>query len=291
MTWSKRKPCFWSADAKRDPSSPSVGPANPFARVPAPSESAPSDEQREPRQSRWRPGRASAPFFYSRLRVVCDHMASPSQKRAWTALTSRLRQVSSTLDEEHWIGGSHVRRLGDNALPGLPLGHLERLRAQLELGAGGELTPTRTGKRRAHAPYSSAAFALNLFGRWLDDEEQLSVCGLRGFEPELRLEHKLKIAHGGGTVNLDVLVKADRLVLGVECKLVGYPFNRPSLARGVRRAGAPGSVDDRGCPAADAVRRPAGGWRSGRGSAPGRGSRRARARGRRRARGCASGGG
>ena len=168
-------------------------------------------------------------------------MASPSQERAWTALTSRLRQVSSNLDEEHWIGGSHVRRLGDNALPGLPLGHLERLRAQLELGAGGELTPTRTGKRRAHAPYSSAAFALNLFGRWLDDEEQLTVCGLRGFEPELRLEHRLKIAHGGGTANLDVLVKADGLVLGVECKLtetlerhdpVGWkePYLQPLMA-------------------------------------------------------------
>jgi len=146
-------------------------------------------------------------------------MASPSQERAWTALTLRLREASATLDEEYWIGGAHVRRLGDNVLPGLPLGHLERLRAQLELGAGGELTPTRTGKRRAHAVYSSAAFALNLFGRWLDDEERLSVCGLRGFEPELRLEHKLKIAHGGGTANLDAFVERDGLVLGVECKL------------------------------------------------------------------------
>jgi hypothetical protein len=146
-------------------------------------------------------------------------MESPVQKRAWTALTSRLREVSLSLEEEHWIGGAHVRRLADNALPGLPLGHLERLRAQLELGAGGELTPTRTGKRRAHAPYSSAVFALNLFGRWLDDEERLSVCGVRGFEPELRLEHKLKIAHGGGIANLDVFVERDGLVFGIECKL------------------------------------------------------------------------
>ncbi len=146
-------------------------------------------------------------------------MASPSQERAWTALTSRLREASAILEENYWIGGAHVRRLADNVLPGLPLGHLERLRAQLELGAGGELTPTRTGKRRAHAAYSSSAFALNLFGRWLDDEERLSVCGLRAFEPELRLEHKLKIAHGGGTSNLDAFVERDGLVLGVECKL------------------------------------------------------------------------
>lgn len=146
-------------------------------------------------------------------------MTSAGQERAWTALTSRLREVSATVDEEHWIRGTHVRRLADNALPGLPLGHLGRLRTQLELGAGGELTPSRTGKRRAHAPYSSAAFALNIFGRWLDDEQRLTVCGLRGFEPELRLEHKLKIAHGGGTANLDVFVESDGLVLGIECKL------------------------------------------------------------------------
>jgi hypothetical protein len=145
-------------------------------------------------------------------------MAPGSQERAWAALTLRLREVSATGDE-HWIGGSHVRRLSDNALPGLPLGHLERLRAQLALGAGGELTPTPTGKRRAHAPYSSAAFALNLFGRWLDDEEQLILCDLRGFARELRLEHKLKIAHGGGTANLDVFVEREGLALGVECKL------------------------------------------------------------------------
>src|SRR5919202_508501 len=111
-------------------------------------------------------------------------MASGSQERAWAALTLRLREVSATGDE-HWIGSSHVRRLSDNALPGLPLGHLERLRAHLLLGAGGELTPTPTGKRRAHAPYSSAAFALNLFGRWLDDEEHLTLCDLRGFAREL----------------------------------------------------------------------------------------------------------
>ena len=45
------------------------------------------------------------------------------------------------------------------------------------------------------------------------------MCGLRGFEPDLRLEHKLKIAHGGGTANLDVFVQRDGLVLGIECKL------------------------------------------------------------------------
>ena len=194
-----------------------------------------------PRHSLRGAGRCQRLAVLALVRIACDDMASPSQERAWTALTSLLRQVSPSLDDERWMGGSHVRRLADNALPSLPLGHLERLRAQLELGAGGELAPTRTGKRRAHAPYSSAAFALNLFGRWLDDEERLIVCGLGDFEPELRLEHRLKIAHGGGTANLDVFVERDGLMLGVECKLtetlerhdaVGWktPYLQPIMA-------------------------------------------------------------
>lgn len=145
---------------------------------------------------------------------------TPSRKdRAWEQLSERLRELSPDTASRQWIGGTHVRRLADNLVPGMPVGHLHRLRSQLARGAGGELNTTASGKRRAHAPYSSAVFALNLFGRWLDHEHQLTVCGLGGFDRDVRIEHRLKIAHAGGTANLDVFLERGDLVLGVECKL------------------------------------------------------------------------
>lgn len=168
-------------------------------------------------------------------------MTPSSRDRAWEQLSERLRELSPDSASRQWIGGTHVRRLADNLVPGMPVGHLHRLRSQLARGAGGELNATASGKRRAHAPYSSAVFALNLFGRWLDHEHQLTVCGLRGFDREVRIEHRLKIAHAGGTANLDVFLERGDLVLGVECKLtetlerhqlVGWkgPYREPAMA-------------------------------------------------------------
>src|SRR5207248_1002664 len=76
-----------------------------------------------------------------------------------------------------------------------------------------------SGNRRAHAPYSSAALAANAFGRWLGDESDLSVAGLGGFDAPLSLEHKLRIAHRGGTANLDCLLTGPAIYVGVESKL------------------------------------------------------------------------
>jgi len=109
--------------------------------------------------------------------------------------------------------------LADNMLPGLTQAQIAALRAQLALGAGGELRPTKTGKRPAHAPYSSAALALNAFGRWLGAEPQLRVAGLGGFAEPLEVESRQQINFGGGTANLDVLLRAPGVVVGVESKL------------------------------------------------------------------------
>jgi hypothetical protein len=93
------------------------------------------------------------------------------------------------------------------------------VREQLARGAGNELTPTLSGKRRAHAPYSSAALAANAFGRWIGSEPALQVAGIRGFDPPLSLEHKVRIAHGGGEANLDCVLQGPDLFVGIESKL------------------------------------------------------------------------
>jgi len=118
-----------------------------------------------------------------------------------------------------FIGGTHTRRLADNLVSGLTQAQIAALRAQLGGGAGGELRPTKTGKRPAHAPYSSAVLAMNAFGRWLGFEEQLRIGGLAGFSAPLEVESRQVISHGGGTANLDVLLRSRGRVVGVESKL------------------------------------------------------------------------
>lgn len=119
----------------------------------------------------------------------------------------------------HFPGGTHTRRFADNLLASFPASQVDELKGQLAAGGGSELNPNENGKRRAHAPYSSAALAFNAFGRWLGDEPQLSVAGLTGFTGRLRVEGKAKIRHGGGTANLDVLLTGPGLTVGVESKL------------------------------------------------------------------------
>ncbi len=93
------------------------------------------------------------------------------------------------------------------------------MRSQLAAGAGRELEPTRTGKRRAHAAYSSAALAANAFAPWLGHERDLTIAGLGGFDQPLTFEHKLRIAAGGGVANLDCVLQGSGILVGVESKL------------------------------------------------------------------------
>jgi hypothetical protein len=119
-----------------------------------------------------------------------------------------------------FVGGTHTRRFADNLLPGLSQRQIATLREQLEQGAGGELRVRESGKRPAHAPYSSAALAINAFGSWLGREAELRVAGLGGFSRPLEIESRQQIDHGGGTANLDVLLRTvGETIVGVESKL------------------------------------------------------------------------
>jgi len=134
-------------------------------------------------------------------------------------LVDRVKAAVGADVAAHFPGGSHTRRFADNLLASFPAWQVDELKGQLAAGGGSELTPSENDKRRAHAPYSSAALAFNAFGRWLGDEPQLSVAGLAGFSDRLRVEGKAKILHGGGTANLDVLLTGPGLTVGVESKL------------------------------------------------------------------------
>lgn len=146
-------------------------------------------------------------------------MTSETQRAAQTALARRLHALLPTGVSDQLVGGTHTRRFADNLLPTLSSERVQLLRRQLEGGAGGELTPTASGKRRAHAPYSSAALAVSALGGWVGAEHELRVAGLGGFESLISLEHKLRIAHGGGEANLDCVLTTTEMLVGIESKL------------------------------------------------------------------------
>jgi hypothetical protein len=144
------------------------------------------------------------------------------RRRIELALTERLRELVGPAPAERFVGGSHTRRFADNLLPTFPAWQVDELSKQLRAGGGSELTPSASGKRRAHAPYSSAALAFNAFGRWLGSESQLALAGLSGFTDRLRVEAKKSILHGGGLANLDVILGSSARVVGVESKLAEH---------------------------------------------------------------------
>lgn len=143
--------------------------------------------------------------------------------RIQRSLTARLIELLPEDRVRAFVGGTHTAELRDNVVPSISDEQLSVLRAQLEAGDGGELRPRpKSGKTTAHAPYSSAALALNAFGGWLGSEQRLTVAGLGGWSEPMQIEAKLQIAHGGGRANLDVLLRAEGRVLGIESKLSEY---------------------------------------------------------------------
>jgi hypothetical protein len=146
-------------------------------------------------------------------------MKNDVQVAAQTALSMRLRELLPAETTDRFIGGTHTRRFADNLLPSFSAEQVAVLRTQLARGAGDELAAKASGKRRAHAPYSSAALAANAFGGWIGAEHQLRIAGLGGFETSISLEHKLRISHGGGEANLDCVLQSPSTLVGIESKL------------------------------------------------------------------------
>jgi len=163
--------------------------------------------------------RGSDPEAWQTHGVASPECSPPSSSRAKASLTAALKASLPPSVADRFVGATHTRRFADNLVAGLTQAQIATLQAQLAGGAGGELTPTKNGKRPANAPYSSAALAANAFGRWLGFEEQLSIAGLAGFSAPLEVESRQRIAHGGGTANLDVLLGSPGRIVGVESKL------------------------------------------------------------------------
>src|SRR5262245_2381960 len=96
--------------------------------------------------------------------------------RAYAALTEALIQVRPAMELD---AHGYTVDLEDNLLHGLTRKDLER---EFGAAAGQELD----GKMRA--PWSSSALAVNAFWPWKSSSSQLSIAGMTGFSPDVRLE-------------------------------------------------------------------------------------------------------
>ena len=133
------------------------------------------------------------------------------------ALAERLFRQNPSL-KAHSGNRSYVENPQDVLVEGV---ELSAIRPDFDNGAGGELEPSKKRPPKFHAAHSSSALAANTFGPYRNDPKRLSVGGHSGFK-ELRFEFQCPTGAGRGIANLDVLLKGDNVVLGVESKLIEF---------------------------------------------------------------------
>jgi len=133
------------------------------------------------------------------------------------ALADRLFNQNPS-PKAHSSNRSYVENPQDVLVEGV---ELSAIRPDFDNGAGGELEPSKKRPPKFHAAHSSSALAANTFGPYRNDPKRLSVGGHSGFK-ELRFEFQCPTGAGRGIANLDVLLKGDNVVLGVESKLIEF---------------------------------------------------------------------
>ena len=133
------------------------------------------------------------------------------------ALAERLFKQNPS-PRAHSDNRSYVENPQDVLVKGV---ELSAFRADFDKGDGGELQPLPKRPPKFHAAHSSSALAANTFGPYRNDPKRLSVGGHSGFK-ELRFEFQCPTGAGRGIANLDVLLKGNNVVLGVESKLIEF---------------------------------------------------------------------
>lgn len=99
-----------------------------------------------------------------------------------------------------------------NLVPGVTLASVE---ADLQRGDGNEL------RAKFAAIHSSCALAVNSFGIFKDQPENLQLFGRHGADV-VEFEKQLKIFRGGRPPNIDVWIERDEEIVAVESKFLEY---------------------------------------------------------------------
>ena len=143
-----------------------------------------------------------------------------AQHAAIGALAKALRAARPTarLDQD-----GRVENLEDNLVSGITEQQLTQIAEQIQAGDGGELVVGRDGRRpKMHAAHSSSALAVNVFGWWLGNEQNLPLAGSVGFD-QLVFEEKVPTGLRGGTPpHLDVIARRSDAIVAIESKCTEY---------------------------------------------------------------------
>ena len=131
------------------------------------------------------------------------------------ALAERLFKQNPS-PKAHSDNRSYVENPQDVLVKGV---ELSAFRADFDKGDGGELQPLPNRPPKFHAAHSSSALAANTFGLYRQNQGGLVVGGYSGFTA-LQFEFQCPTGAGQGIANLDVLLKGDDVVLGIESKLL-----------------------------------------------------------------------
>lgn len=134
----------------------------------------------------------------------------------------------------------YVDRPEQNLLPGVTV---DQFVADLDQGSGSELEHrTMNGKEikpKFCAVHSSSALAVNTFAPFKDDFSSLTLCGAEGFD-YMKFEEKVETGLGGTPPNLDLLVRNEKCVVGIESKFLEILTpKKPEFSASYKRSAFP----------------------------------------------------
>jgi hypothetical protein len=148
-----------------------------------------------------------APDPHAPLRREANHLYTEHVKPALKASLLGVKP-GAAFDQE-----DYVIDVADNLLPGLRVAAIEK---EFDAGAGGEL------KGKMRAPWSSSALAINAFLPWRTNETPVGFLGLGPFSPAFEFEARCPNKVSGAPPHLDVLLRRNHEVLGVESKCTEF---------------------------------------------------------------------
>lgn len=135
-------------------------------------------------------------------------------RRARQALARSLRATGVSCDERGYVERAEYNVLCQDGW--------SSIQGDMAAGAGGELSTSTDGELpKLCAVHSSAALAVNAFGKWRNDPAEFRIAGISGFT-ELRFEHRCGAGVRGTAPHLDVLARTPDVVVAIESKCTEY---------------------------------------------------------------------
>jgi hypothetical protein len=136
---------------------------------------------------------------------------------------------------EYCLGlDGYVSKSEYNLVPGIEMRDFQE---DFEGGNGNELY------RKFRAAHSSSALAVNTFARWKKEPSSLEIFGKTNFNT-LTFEGKCSTGLGGTPPNLDILLKNDDSIIGIESKFTEYlKPKKPHFSDSYQRENLPQAED------------------------------------------------